>query len=78
MCAVSVPSTVLTLLPTPFFDMLPSDPDYIPAAQDKRIVDSPFYQRLLRLNMDPYAAHSRDESMIAMVEEYFATGRTKP
>jgi hypothetical protein len=50
--------------------MLPSDPDYIPAARDQRIVRSAFYQRLLSLNTDPYAAHSRNESLIAMVEEH--------
>ncbi len=78
MCAASAPSTVLTLLQTLFFDMLPSDPGYTPAARDKRIANSSFYQQLLRLDMDPYAAHSRNESLIAMVEEYSAVEQPKP
>lgn len=48
---------------------LPSDPNYIPAATDERVVASPLYQWLLSMNTDPYAAHSRDEAMIQYVEE---------
>jgi hypothetical protein len=48
---------------------LPSDPDYIPAAADERVVRSPLYQWLLSMNTDPYAAHSRDEGLIRFVEE---------
>jgi hypothetical protein len=48
---------------------LPSDPDYIPAAADERVLSSPLYQWLLSLNTDPYAAHSRDEGLIRFVEE---------
>ena len=49
---------------------LPSDPDYIPAATDERVLLLPVYQELLSLNTDPYAAHSRDEGMIQMIEEF--------
>jgi hypothetical protein len=58
--------------------MLPSDPDYIPATRDQRILSSPTYQRLLSLNIDPYAAHSRNESLIAMVEEHAFTETQAP
>jgi hypothetical protein len=50
--------------------MLPSDPGYIPAATDERVRELPVYQELLALNTDPYAAHSRDEGLIQMIEEF--------
>lgn len=50
--------------------MLPSDPGYIPAATDERVVAHPEYQRLLSLNTDPYAAHSRNETLIQLIEEF--------
>jgi hypothetical protein len=42
--------------------MLPSDLGYIPAATDPIVLQSEFYQKLLLMNTDPYAAHSRDRS----------------
>ena len=50
--------------------MLPSDPGYIPAATDSRVLESAFYQKLLSMNTDPYAAHSHDQALIETVEEY--------
>lgn len=50
--------------------MLPSDPDYIPAATDERVRNLPIYQDMLRLNTDPYAAYSRNEAMIELIEEF--------
>lgn len=50
--------------------MLPSDPGYIPAATDERVVAHPEYQRLLSLNTDPYAVHSRNETLIQLIEEF--------
>jgi hypothetical protein len=68
---VSAESMALTLPPTSFFDMaLPSEPGYIPAAQDPAVISSPFYRKMLSMNMDPYADHSRNESMIEMIEEF--------
>lgn len=49
---------------------LPSDPDYIPAATDERILALPQYQRMLSMNCDPYAAHSREEGVIQWLEEF--------
>jgi hypothetical protein len=49
--------------------MLPSDPGYIPAATDPIVLQSEFYQKLLLMNTDPYAAHARDQSLIEFVEE---------
>jgi hypothetical protein len=49
---------------------LPSDPDYIPAATDERVLALPIYQDFLSLNTDPYAPHSRDEGLIQMIEEF--------
>jgi hypothetical protein len=49
--------------------MLPSDPGYIPAADDERVLANPLYQWLLGMNTDPYAAHSRDEGLIQAIEE---------
>jgi len=48
---------------------LPSDPDYIHAATDERVLASPLYQWLISTNTDPYAVHSRDEGLIFMIEE---------
>lgn len=49
--------------------MLPSDPGYIPAATDPIVLQSAFYQKLLTMNTDPYAAHARDQALIEFVEE---------
>ena len=49
--------------------MLPSDPDYVPAATDARIRELPAYKQLLTLNTDPYAAHSRNQGLIELLEE---------
>jgi hypothetical protein len=49
--------------------MLPSDPGYIPTATDESVLASPLYQWLLKMNTDPYAAHSRDQAMIQNIEE---------
>lgn len=49
---------------------LPSDPDYIPASSDERVLACEFYQALLRMNTDPYAAHSYDPGLIQAVEEF--------
>jgi hypothetical protein len=49
---------------------LPSDPDYIPAAIDERVLSCGFYQQLLSMNTDPYAAHSYDPGLIQTVEEF--------
>ena len=49
--------------------MLPSDPGYIPAATDERVLACEFYRQLLGMNTDPYAAHSRDEGLIQAIEE---------
>jgi hypothetical protein len=49
---------------------LPSDPDYIPACDNPQVLALPMYQNLLRLNTDPYADHSRDESLIELIEEF--------
>jgi hypothetical protein len=54
--------------------MLPSDPGYIPAAADEKVLQSSFYKELLRLNTDPYAAHSRDLALIEVVEEFAFSG----
>jgi hypothetical protein len=57
--------------------MLPSDPDYIPAATDERVLACGFYQHLLSMNTDPYAAHSFDQGLIETVEEFaFGAGST--
>jgi hypothetical protein len=49
---------------------LPSDPDYVPAAIDERVLALPQYQRLLANNLDPYAAHSREDAVIQWLEEF--------
>lgn len=49
---------------------LPSDPDYIPAATDERVLALPEYQQLLSLNTDPYAAHSHEPGLIQWLEEF--------
>jgi len=48
---------------------LPSDPDYIPATTDERVLACEFYRQLLSMNTDPYAAHSYDPGLIEAVEE---------
>jgi|LakMenE18May11ns_1017448.scaffolds.fasta_scaffold8121650_2 hypothetical protein len=50
--------------------MLPSDPGYIPAATDERVLACEFYRQLLGMNTDPYASHSRDPGLIEVVEEF--------
>jgi hypothetical protein len=54
--------------------MLPSDPDYIPAATDEDVLQSSFYRYLLSINTDPYAAHSLDRGLIELVEERAFSG----
>jgi len=49
---------------------LPSDPDYIPATTDERVLACEFYRQLLSMNTDPYAAHSYDPGLIETVEEF--------
>jgi len=49
---------------------LPSDPDYIPAAIDERVLALPQYQQLLALNTDPYAHHSYEPGLIQWLEEF--------
>ena len=49
--------------------MLPSDPDYIPAATDERVLALPDYQRMLANNFDPYAPHSREETVQQLLQE---------
>jgi hypothetical protein len=53
---------------------LPSDPDYIPTATDEQVLRCEFYQKLLSMNTDPYAAHSRDLALIEVVEEFAFSG----
>lgn len=48
---------------------LPSDPDYIPAATDPRILACPAYQDMLAMNTDPYAVHSLSPSAIEFIEQ---------
>ena len=48
---------------------LPSDPGYIPTTTDERILALPQYQRMLSMNFDPYAAHSREEAVQQCLEE---------
>jgi hypothetical protein len=50
--------------------MLPSDPGYIPAATDERVLACEFYRQLLSMNTDPYASHSYDPGLIEAVEEF--------
>jgi hypothetical protein len=54
--------------------MLPSDPGYIPAATDERVLRCEFYKELLSMNTDPYARHSYDEGLIQVVEEFAFSG----
>jgi hypothetical protein len=54
--------------------MLPSDPHYIPAATDERVLRCPIYQDMLRLNTDPYAAHSYEKGLIEFIEEIAFSG----
>lgn len=49
--------------------MLPSDPDYIPAARDLRVLQLPAYQQMLSLNTDPYAPHSFNHDLIQALED---------
>jgi hypothetical protein len=49
---------------------LPSDPDYIPAATDHRVLSCSLYLDLLAMNTDPYALHSYAPSAIEMIEEF--------
>jgi hypothetical protein len=49
---------------------LPSDPDYIPATTDERVLALPQYQRLLANNTDPYAHHSYEPALIQWLEEF--------
>lgn len=49
--------------------MLPSDPDYTPAATAPEVLNSSVYRQFLAINTDPYAAHSRDENLIRFIEE---------
>jgi hypothetical protein len=49
---------------------LPSDPDYTPAATNPNVLACHQYQELLRMNIDPYAPHSRNEGLIQYIEEY--------
>lgn len=53
--------------------MLPSDSGYVPHAADERIRQSPFYRQLLNLNIDPYAPHSIDRSLIQLIESVAST-----
>jgi hypothetical protein len=48
---------------------IPSDPDYIPAATDNRVLRSSIYLQLLSMNVDPYAS-PRDEGLIELIESY--------
>jgi hypothetical protein len=48
---------------------LPSDPDYIPACTDERVLLLPQYQQLLAQNTDPYAHHSHEPALIQWLEE---------
>ncbi len=48
---------------------LPSDPDYIPACTNQRVLALPLYQWLLAHNWDPYAEHSWDAGMVQNLEE---------
>jgi hypothetical protein len=50
--------------------MLPSDPGYVPAATDERLLQLPQYQELLRMNTDPFAKHSRDPGTIQWLMEF--------
>jgi hypothetical protein len=52
---------------------LPSDPGYIPAATDERVLSCAFYQKLLSMNTDPYATHSYDKGLVEIVEEFAAS-----
>jgi hypothetical protein len=54
--------------------MLPSDPNYIPATTNQLVLQCWFYQELLSINTDPYAAHSHDEGLIELVEEFAFSG----
>jgi hypothetical protein len=49
---------------------LPSDPEYIPACDNPRVLALQEYQDLLKSNTDPYAKYSRNESLIQLLEEY--------
>jgi hypothetical protein len=49
--------------------MIPSDPNYVPAATNPNVVNSKLYKHFLSLDIDPYAGHSFDESLVSMIEE---------
>jgi len=49
--------------------MLPSDPGYTPAALNPAVLSSELYRSLLARDIDPYAAHSRDDSLISICEQ---------
>jgi len=49
--------------------MIPSDPNYIPACPDEKVRESTLYKHMLSMCVDPYAPHSRDESLIIVIQE---------
>lgn len=53
--------------------LISSDPNYVPAANDERVLNSAIYRQLLSVNIDPYAS-PRDEDLIQMVEDHTLTG----
>jgi hypothetical protein len=53
--------------------LISSDPNYVPAANDERVLSSAIYRQLLSVNIDPYAS-PRDEGLIQMVEDHALTG----
>jgi hypothetical protein len=50
--------------------MLPSDPDYIPAAVNEKVRQCPQYQELLALNTDPFSPYSYDQAAVDMILEF--------
>ncbi len=53
--------------------MLPSDPDYIPAAVNEKVRECLQYQELLALNTDPFSTYSYDQSTVDMILEFVAS-----
>ena len=53
--------------------LIPSDPNYAPAASNEQVLNSAIYRQLLSVNIDPYAS-PRDEGLIQMVEDHALTG----
>lgn len=49
--------------------MIPSDPGYTPAALNPAVLSSKLYRSLLARDIDPYASHSRDDSLISLCEQ---------